>query len=105
MYQSYIKKEDRKKILDFLNSIIDVKYYDNTPELLDVKQKCFNLMGVYDEDFIKEYSLEIFNGFLDDYFSRGKNKFEPRFKYRNENVYLKDGTLNPRRFQCYWSLF
>ena len=101
----YISREERLMILGFLHAIERVKYYDDSPELLDIKRKCFAIMGFEDEDFTKKYSLNIFNGFLDDYFSRGKYKYYPRFKYRDERMYLPAGTLNPRRFERYWSLF
>lgn len=100
-----IRKEERLMILGFLHAIEGVKYYDDTPELLDIKRKCFDIMGFDDEDFVQRYSLELFNGFLDDFFNRGKYKYYPRFKYRDERMYLPDGTLNPNRFRSYWRLF
>ena len=81
---NYIKKEERLMILGFLHAIEGVKYY---------------------EDFVRRYSLKLFNGFLDDFFNRGRYKYYPRFKYRDKRMYLPDGTLNPNRFRSYWRLF
>ena len=98
-----MKREDREEILNYLHSIEGKKIYKN--ELNTVKQKCFELMGIYDTDTIHNYSLNIFNGFLEDHFSKGKNKYEPRFRLRDDDqIVLPDGTLNPHRFETYWRL-
>ena len=98
-----MKRERREQILDYLHSLENKRIYSD--ELYPVKKKCFSYMNIDDSDFIDTYSLNVFNGFLDDFFAKGKNRYECRFCLRDDDkITLPDGSLNPHRFESYWIL-
>ena len=99
-----MKREKREEILCYLHSLEGKYIYED--ELNDVKRKCFEFMQIdNDEETLNKYSLNLFNGYLDDYFAKGKNKYAPRFRLRDDDrILLPDGSYNPHRFESYWKL-
>ena len=99
------KPGEKQKIIDYLTPLINKKIYGK--DIDRIKKDCFFLMGFEIYDWALDmFTFELFNGFLNDEFSRGKYKFQPRFRWRKEHSpTLPNGSPNPHYNEEYWILF